>query len=251
MQTIDHGLTHQLVTVGDVRLHFAEAGQGEPVLLIPGWPQTWFAWRHVVLLLVAAQRRVIVVDPRGLGESEKPEQGYDLDTVAADVHGLIAELGLCRDGGIDIISHDVGSWISYALACAYPDDVRRLVLSEMTIQTSDTQRPMPDEATNIASWHFGFNRLPDLPEMLVAGRERLFLNWLFDHKSTRPDVIDAVAREHYTRSFSAPGAAKAGFEYYRALLSTHGLRRMKECLAQPLAMPGVHKGDNRKSHRRQ
>jgi pimeloyl-ACP methyl ester carboxylesterase len=248
MHTIDHGLTHQFVTVGSVRLHYVEAGQGEPVLLIPGWPQNWYAWRHVAPLLVAAQRRVIVLDPRGLGDSEKPEQGYDLDTVAADVHGLIAELGLC---GIDVVSHDVGSWISYALACAYPADVRRLVLSEMTIQTSETLRPIPDEAANIASWHFGFNRLPDLPEMLVAGRERLFLNWLFDHKSTRPDVIDAVAREHYTRSFSAPGAAKAGFEYYRALLSTHGLRRMKECLAQPLAMPGVHKGDNRKSHRRQ
>jgi pimeloyl-ACP methyl ester carboxylesterase len=74
-------------------------------------------------------------------------------------------------------------------------------------------------------------------EILVAGRERLFLGWLFDHKARRPDAIDAVAREHYARSFAAPGAARAGFDYYRALLSTHGLQRMRERVARPLTMP--------------
>jgi pimeloyl-ACP methyl ester carboxylesterase len=230
-------LTQRFLTVNDVRLHYAESGHGEPALLIPGWPQTLYAWRHVAPLLAAEGRRVIVLDPRGVGGSDKPVHGYDLDTVASDVHGFVTQLGLVRAGGIDVVSHDVGSWISYALASAYPDDVRRLVLSEMTIQTSDTMRPIPDDSTNIASWHFGFNRLPDLPETLVAGRERLFLDWLFDHKAKRPEAIDAVAREHYARSFAAPGAARAGFDYYRALLSTSGLRRMTERVAQPLAMP--------------
>lgn len=84
---------------------------------------------------------------------------------------------------------------------------------------------------------FGFNRLPGLPEILIAGRERLFLDWLFDHKARRPDAIDAVARERDARSFAAPGAARAGFDYYRALLSTHGLQRMTERVARPLTMP--------------
>jgi pimeloyl-ACP methyl ester carboxylesterase len=241
----DH-LTHRFLTVGDVRLHYVESGKGEPVLLVPGWPQTWYAWRHVAPRLVAEGRRVIALDPRGLGGSDKPAHGYDLDTVAAEVHSFITKLGLAEVGGIDVVSHDVGSWVSYALASAYPEDVRRLVLSEMTIHKLDTMRPIPDDSTNITSWHFGFNRLPDLPEALVAGRERLFLDWLFDHKATRPEAIDAAAREHYAHNFAAPGTAKAGFDYYRALLSTHGLQRMTERVAKPLVMPvlaiGAHGG---------
>lgn len=231
------GLTHDLLTVGEVRLHYADAGDGEPVLLIPGWPQTWYAWRYVMPLLVAEGRRVIVLDPRGLGESDKPAHGYDLDTVATDVHGFIQRLDLAGPSGLDIVSHDVGSWIAYALASTYPSDLRRLVLSEMTIQTPDAARPIPDDRTNIATWHFGFNRLADLPEALVAGRERLFLDWLFDNKSARPGAIDGTAREHYARSFAAPDAARAGFDYYRALLNPHGLLRMAERLTRPLSMP--------------
>ncbi|ONG53327.1 hypothetical protein BKE38_12435 [Pseudoroseomonas deserti] len=227
-------LTHRMVRLGTLRLHAVEAGQGAPVLLLPGWPQSWLAWRHVLPLLVAAGRRVIVLDPRGLGDSDKPDGGYDLDTVAGDIHGFLVQEGL---RGIDVVSHDVGSWIAYALACAHPGDVRRLVLSEMTIQTAGVARPIPDEAANIAGWHFGFNRLQGLPEALVAGRERLFLDWLFDNKAARPHAIDAEARAAYARSFAAPGAARAGFDYYRALLSPEGLARMAERLAVPLPMP--------------
>lgn len=229
--------THHHATVGKLRLHYMEAGSGQPVLLLPGWPQTWYAWRHVVPILVAAGRRVIVLDPRGLGDSDMPADGYDLDTTAGDVHQFVRQLGLAGAGGIDIVSHDVGSWIAYAFACAYPADVRRLVLSEMTIQRPDVARPLPDDATNVATWHFGFNRLVGLPEALVEGRERLFLDWLFDNKSWHPKAIDEAAREHYMRSFAAPGAARAGFESYRALLSPEGLRRMSERLATPLTMP--------------
>ncbi|WP_159995127.1 alpha/beta fold hydrolase [Roseomonas sp. 18066] len=228
------GLAHRRVAVAGVRLHVAEAGQGPPVLLLPGWPQSWLAWRHVVPLLVAAGRRVVVLDPRGLGDSDRPEGGYDLDTVAGEIHGFLAQEGLL---GLDIVSHDVGSWIAYALAAGHPAAVHRLVLSEMTMQTAGVARPVPDEAANIAGWHFGFNRLHGLPEALVAGRERLFLDWMFDNKAARPAAIDEAARAHYEGCFARPGAARAGFDYYRALLSPAGLARMAERLAVPLPMP--------------
>ncbi|MDX5629615.1 MULTISPECIES: alpha/beta hydrolase [unclassified Brenneria] len=236
-QALAFDLAHHRITLGEVQLHYAEIGQGEPVLLLPGWPQTWYAWRHVIPILQSEGRRVIVLDPRGLGASDKPSQGYDLDSVAAEVHDFITQLGLADANSLDIVSHDVGSWIAYALAVAYPGDMRRLVLSEMTIQTPDAARPIPDESGNIATWHFSFNRLTDLPEALVSGRERLFLDWLFDHKTIWPEKIDNIAREHYTRSFAAPHAAKAGFDYYRELLSENGLKRMAERIAQPLTMP--------------
>ena len=139
---IVEGLTHRFVRVGGIRLHYADAGEGDPVLLLPGWPQDWYAWRAMVPLLVAQHRRVVVCDPRGFGDSDKPDSGYDLDVVAADVHGFIAAAGLDRPGGIDIVAHDLGSWIAYALACAYPDDVRRLVLSEVTIPDPSFQQAL-------------------------------------------------------------------------------------------------------------
>ena len=227
------GFTHTLLDVGDVQLHYAELGVGDPVVFIAGWPQTWYAWRRVVPLLAAKERRALVLDPRGFGSS-RMSGPFDLDTVAKDVHQLLKALNLNK---VDVVSHDVGSWISYALASDYPEDVDRLVLSEMTIQTPGASRPIPGDRANFASWHFAFNRLPELPEALVAGRESLFLDWLFDHKAKRPEAIDAAARAHYARAFAAPGAAKAGFEYYRALLSGHGLQRMAERVARPLSMP--------------
>ena len=231
------GITHGFVRVGGIRLHYAETGDGDPVLLLPGWPQDWYAWRAMVPLLVSLHRRVVVLDPRGFGDSDKPESGYDLDSAASDVRGFIVAAGLDRPGGIDVVAHDLGSWIAYALASAYPQDVRRLVLSEATMPDPTSSRPIPDDAANARTWHFGFNRLTDLPEALIAGRERVFLDWLFDHKAMHPTRIGAAAREEYVRAFSVPGAASAGFAYYRELFGAAGLTRMGERLAEPLTMP--------------
>ena len=231
------GTVRHAVQVDGVELQYVEAGQGDPVLLLPGWLQDGYAWRAMVPLLVAQHRRVIVLDPRGFGDSAKPASGYDLDTAAADVHNFIAAAGLRQAGGIDVVSHDLGAWIGYALASAYPGDVRRLVLSEATLPDPAADKPIPDDGANIRTWHFGFNRLPGLPETLVGGHERAFLDWLFDNKATRPGAIDARARAEYVRAISLPGAASAGFNYYRELFGAAGLKRMGERLGKPLTMP--------------
>ncbi|WP_419827543.1 alpha/beta fold hydrolase [Sphingomonas sp.] len=230
-------MTHHMTQVNGVRLHYAEAGEGEPVLLLPGWPQDWYAWRKMVPLLVAQHRRVIVLDPRGYGESDKPASGYDLDTAATDVHGFLAAAGLDRPGGIDVVTHDLGAWIGYALASAHPGDVRRLVIGEVTIPDPNATTPIPDEAANIKSWHVAFNRLPDLPEALMQGREGVFLNWLFDHKAAQPAKIDPAARDEYVRAFSTPGTMVAFLSYYREAFGAAGLKRMGERRATPLPMP--------------
>lgn len=129
-----HDLQHGLVPVAEgVRLHYVVAGEGDPVLLIPGWPQSWYAWRYIIPLLVEAGRRVYAIDPRGFGDSDMPSEGYGLDNVAEDVHVLIEQLGLAGPDGLDIVSHDTGSWIAHAHAAAYPQDVRTLVLSDAHI----------------------------------------------------------------------------------------------------------------------
>ncbi len=203
---------HHSVLANGVRLHYVSAGEGEPVLLIPGWPQSWYAWRFVMKDLAAAGRRVVAVDPRGFGDSEKPARGYDLLTAADDIHAFIQAAGLARPGGIDVVSHDVGTWIAYSHASAYPHDVRRLVLSEASIPGTTPPSGPPGDAANVKTWHFGFNRLDDLPEILVQGHERAYLTWLFANKSMRGWQFDSSAIDEYVRVFSAPGAARAGFE---------------------------------------
>lgn len=232
-------IEHHIAKIDGTRFHYVTAGTGDPVLLIPGWPESWIAWRKVLPLLVSAGRRVVVLDPRGFGESDKPAGGYDLDTAARDLHGFLEATNLATAAGIDIIAHDVGTWIAHAHAANYPADVRRLVLTESNIPgvTAFASAGIPSEMANLKSWQFAFNRLNDLPEMLVQGRERAFLAWIFATKSFRSYAIDSAALEEYTRQYSAPGAMRAGFAWYRANFDAEGLAQAKARAAKRLTMP--------------
>lgn len=232
-------IEHHIAKVDGTRFHYVTAGTGDPVLLLPGWPESWIAWRKVLPLLVSAGRRVIVLDPRGFGESDKPAGGYDLDTAARDLHGFLAATNLAPTGGIDIIAHDVGTWIGHAHAVTYPAEVKRLVLTESNIPgvTSFASAGIPSEAINLKIWQFAFNRLNDLPEILVQGHEREYLAWIFATKSFRPYAIEPAALDDYTRQYSAPGAMRAGFAWYRANFDENGLTQAKARAAKRLTMP--------------
>src|SRR5450631_1422770 len=232
-------IEHHIAKIDGTRFHYVTAGTGDPVLLIPGWPESWIAWRKVLPLLVSAGRRVVVLDPRGFGESDKPAGGYDLDTAARDLHGFLEATNLSTPGGIDIIAHDVGTWIAHAHAANYPADVRRLVLTDSNIPgvTAFASAGIPSETANLKSWQFAFNRLNDLPEILVQGRERAYLAFIFATKSFRPYAIDPAALEEYTRQYSAPGAMRAGFAWYRANFDADGLAQAKARAAKRLTMP--------------
>jgi pimeloyl-ACP methyl ester carboxylesterase len=231
-------IEHHIAKIDGTRFHYVTAGTGDPVLLIPGWPESWIAWRKVVPLLVSAGRSVVVLDPRGFGESDKPAGGYDLDTAARDLHGFLAATNLATAGGIDIIAHDVGTWIAHAHAANYPADVRRLVLTGSNIPGVTTfAGGIPSETVNLKSWQFAFNRLNDLPEMLVQGRERAYLAWIFATKSTRSYAIDSAALDEYTRQYSAPGAMRAGFAWYRENFGAEGLAQAKARAVKRLTMP--------------
>jgi pimeloyl-ACP methyl ester carboxylesterase len=190
-------------------------------------------------MLVRAGRRVIVLDPRGIGDSEKAIGGYDLDTAARGLHEFLETTKLAAPGGIDVVAHDIGSWIAHALAVNYPSDVKRLVLTEVLIPgfIPAPSSAVASDAANLKSWQFSFNRLNDLPEVLVAGRERAYLTWIFATKSTRTDAIDSAAIDEYTRQYSAPGAMRAGFDWYRANFDDQGVTQAKARAAKRLTMP--------------
>jgi pimeloyl-ACP methyl ester carboxylesterase len=117
-------VTHCYADLGDVLIHYVIAGKGPTLVLLHGWPQTWWEWRHVIPPL-AQHYTVIAPDLRGLGDSSRPIDGYDKKTIANDIWRLVAEqLG---HGAFFVVGHDWGGPTAYALAAAHPEAVRRLV----------------------------------------------------------------------------------------------------------------------------
>lgn len=223
-------LDHQYASIDGLRLHYVTQGQGAPVLLIPGWPQTWYTWRHVMSTLAASGYQAIAVDLPGMGLSDKPLDGYDTGTAAARLAGLMRQLGHTRYA---VVGHDVGMWIGYALASDYPDSVSQLCLSEAVIPGLAPAPPIfsaPEH--NRFLWHFMFNQVHDLPEALIAGREALYLRFMFENWAVR---LDRVAVDTYVQAYSAPGGLRGGFGYYRAIPET--IRQNQQRGLTPLAMP--------------
>ena len=233
--------THGVVEVDQgVRLHYVVEGEGEPVVLLPGWPQSWYAWRFVIPLLVAEGRQVFALDPRGFGDSDLPPEGYSLAQGAHDLHVFLRQLGLDQPGGVDIVSHDIGSWLAHAHAVTYPADVKRLVLSDAYIPGASPapSADWPDIDLVRRQWHFYFNRVEGLPEALIHGKEREFLTWFFGPaKLVRTWTIEPDAFEEYLRVFRRPGAVRAGLSYYRDAFSPQGRSASAQRRGEKLPMP--------------
>ncbi|MEV0598621.1 alpha/beta hydrolase [Streptomyces sp. NPDC050315] len=208
--------TSQYVDTGELRLHAVTGGEGPPLLLLAGWPQTWYAWR-LLMPALAEKFRVVAVDPRGVGLSGKPLDGYDTGTLAADVAALMTALGHHR---FAMVGHDVGMWTGYALAADHPDRLDRLVLAEAAIPGLSPSPPLfGGREANDRLWHFAFNRLDGLNEELISGREHLYFGHQFATKAAKPLPDHAV--QYYVDTLATdPEARRASFEFYRALDAT-------------------------------
>lgn len=207
-RSLELNLRHDWADLGDVRLHYVSGGQGPAIVFLHGWPQTWYMWRDVLPGLMQ-NFRVIAVDLRGLGESSRPASGYDTKTVAQDVWRLMSQhLG---ESSFHVAAHDWGGPVAYALAAQHRDAIRSMAIFDA---------PVPGDGsvlTALGRWHFGFHAEPDLPEALVAGREEVYLRYMYRKGGARPDAISEEAQREYLRTYSQPGAMRAGFNYYREM----------------------------------
>jgi pimeloyl-ACP methyl ester carboxylesterase len=196
-----------------LRLHHVTAGDGpRTVVLLHGFPQTWWEWQRVIPLLVDAGVRVVAPDYRGAGHSWRPPGGYDKRTMARDVHRLVRE-HLRIDGPLAIAGHDIGLMVAYAYAQEFSGEVDRLAVIDAPLPgTAVFDRLRSDPRV----WHFAFHGARDVAEMLVAGRERQYLQAFFDARVFDPSAITAEDLDRYVSAYSAPGAMRAGFEVYRA-----------------------------------
>jgi pimeloyl-ACP methyl ester carboxylesterase len=225
--------TSRYVDTPNVRLHAVLGGEGPPLLLIHGWPQTWYAWRHLMPAL-AEDFEVIAVDQRGIGLSEKPVDGYDTRTLADDLVALLEALG---HGEFAVYGTDTGMPIGYALAADHSDRVPRLAVSEAPLPGVSPSPPLfLPPPLNERLWHLAFNQLPaSVNEALVSGREEVFFGAEFDASAGSQKLPDDVVAYYIDILAADPEALRGSFEFYRALGLTSA--QNEERKARPLRMP--------------
>ena len=197
--------------VGDVELHYVEAGDGPLVVLLHGFPEFWYGWRQQIAPLVKAGFRVVAPDLRGYNRSSAPGDfaAYTADKLAGDIRGLIHELGA---ESAMVVGHDWGGTVAWTLAMHHPEVVDRLA-----ILNAAHPRRLSEGLRNprqlLRSWYFFYFQFPKLPERRARrGTWRFFKRFLRD---ARPSYT-AAEIDHYVEAWSQPGAAKAMIDYYRA-----------------------------------
>ena len=205
------------VDIGGLRLHAVVGGKGPPLLLVHGWPQSWYQWR-LVMPTLARDFEVIAVDQRGVGLSDKPQTGYDSGTQANDLVALMDALGHTR---FAIVGFDTGMGIAYALAADHPDRLERLVVGEAIITGVTPSPPLiVPGPLNTRLWHVAFNRLdPEVNEAPVRGREDIYFAAEYANSAGSP-LPDSVVKYYVDRLASSPDALRGSFGSYRAIDTT-------------------------------
>jgi len=205
---MSHNTSH-FADLSGVTLHYRRSGQGEPVVLLHGIPQTSHEWRYVMPRL-AERFTVIAPDLRGLGDSSRPPGAYDKKTLGADIAELVVDhLGFKK---FHLVGHDWGGPVAFAVAAHHPDAVRTLTILDVVIPGDGG-----DFSQGGRRWHHAFFRTLDLPELLCIGREEMVINWLFENYGHRPNCIAEEDKAEFLRTYKKPGAFRALLEIYRTL----------------------------------
>jgi pimeloyl-ACP methyl ester carboxylesterase len=218
-----HGGAHQTVDTGGLRWHLVEAGDpaNTTIVLVAGFPQSAYAWRRVIPLLP------------GQGYTTVPAGGFDTTTTAQRVHGLLETLGI---GKHVYVGHDIGAWVGFAYAHLYPQDLHGVSLIDANIAGVTLPAAITVGPDSWRSWHFLFNAVDDLPEALLAGRERILLEWFFAHKTANWQATFTTADlDEYERVYAAPGRLRGMLGYYRAV--QENIRQNAEFARAPITVP--------------
>ncbi|HWH95455.1 MAG TPA: alpha/beta fold hydrolase [Baekduia sp.] len=208
-------LQDRFAAIDGVRLHYVEAGAGPLVVLLHGFPEFWWSWRHQIPALAQAGFRVVAPDMRGYAQSDKPPswRDYRIERLAADVAGLIAALGEQR---AFVVGHDWGAAVAWMVATLHPERVERLAI--LNVPHPDTMlRTLRRSPRQLAhSWYMFFFQIPWLPERLLRWGGRRTLEKAY--QDARPGAFTAEDFARYEEALLAPGGLKGPIDYYRAAL---------------------------------
>jgi pimeloyl-ACP methyl ester carboxylesterase len=226
--------------VNGVRLHYVIGGKGDPLVLLPGWPQTWWQF-HKIMPELSKRYTVIAVDLRGMGGSSKPQGGYDKKTMAADIHALVRSLGYEQ---VYMSGHDIGAMVAFSFAANHPKATRKLALLDVPHPDENFMKltMLPeigkfgakvDEQHPPYPWWFAFNQVQGLPEALLKDRFHLYQDWMLGYLAADPKSIGAADRAVYRAAYSTDDAVRAGNGWYQTLMQD--VKDMQTY--QPLEMP--------------
>lgn len=231
VSAVTDSFTQSRVPTNGIELSTWTVGGGPSVLLLHGWPHTWELWRPFGEAMAARGFQVIAPDLRGIGDSERPDTGYDIATLAADITGLLDAVATPT---ATVIGIDAAVAPAFYAALTTPERIDRLVLMEGLLPG------LPGAEDFVAAgppWWFGFHSVPGLAETVLEGHETEYLDWFLTGPSVRNDIGQA-ARTAFTTAYTGRDALKAGFEYYRAA-QTNAELLAYALGTNPLAVPAL------------
>jgi len=217
--------------VNGTELHYVSAGsKGSPVLLVHGFPESWWAF-HKLIPLLSKGHRVFAVDLRGFGDSAPAADGHTSATAAQDLAALIAELGV---GPVHLTGQDISGPATFRLAASRPDFVKSYTAIETGLPGFGLE--MLADVTHGGAWHIGVLAAPGIPEMLLAGRERaLIADYMFPSLTASPDAVTPDEIDEFVRVYAGPGGFSGAAGLYRSLLAEG--EEIRSLAAEKLDMP--------------
>jgi pimeloyl-ACP methyl ester carboxylesterase len=216
------GFENGYADVNGTQLHYVAGGKGQPLVLLPGWPETWWEF-HLIMPTLAARFRVIAVDLRGMGGSAKPQSGYDKKNMAEDIYQLVRLLGYDK---VNVAGHDIGSMVAFSFAANHSEATLKLALLDVPHPDEffSEIRMLPEPGKFGAKiddehpgypWWFAFHQVKGLPERVLEGRFQIYQDFLIDYLLKDSKSIGARDRAIYAAAYSSPDAIRAGDAWYQ------------------------------------
>jgi pimeloyl-ACP methyl ester carboxylesterase len=234
----DSRFQRRAVQSGGVLFNVITGGQGQPLILLHGWPLTSWSWRKILGPLADAGFFVIAPDLPGLADSGAAPAGYEKKAIVEPLRALMRALG---QSSIHLAGHDMGAPIAYAWARLYPHEVGKLAILDVPLNGFGLDR----FARRLKLWHFDFFAAPHLPEALISGRERVLIEHFYP--AYGPEAITPADIDEYARTYSKPEVTAAGLAYYRAMAADEAWMTQEasnQKLSQPvLALSGEYAGN--------
>jgi pimeloyl-ACP methyl ester carboxylesterase len=218
--------SHHTASVNGIQMHYVMGGKGDPLVLLHGYPQTWYEW-HYIMPALAKNYTVIAPDLRGFGDSSKPLTGYDGKTTAEDIYQLVAQLGFNK---IFLAAHDVGSQTAFSFTVAHPNNVTKLVIMDFPFPGF-----LPPSFGSNGPWWFSFYQQQDIPESLIQGKEREYISSFMKGLAYNPSAIKEEDIDVWTSHAVAPGGLRGSFEHFRAFPTD--AQQNKETAKSKIATP--------------
>jgi pimeloyl-ACP methyl ester carboxylesterase len=228
------GFESKFEEIDGVGFHYVTGGAGKPLVLLPGWPQTWWTF-HKIMPLLAQKHRVIAVDIRGMGASDKSMAGYSKKNMAKDILALMLKSGYDR---VDIAGHDIGAGVAISFAGNFPEYTDKLIVIDTPRPDEHMYKlPMLPVGAPVFPWWVAFNQVRELPEDLLEGRFHLVQDWIFDQLLVDKAAISGLDRAVYARAYENREAIRASNSWYQTFMEDiRNLKTMEKIMAPTLGI---------------